>query len=874
MSDPSEDEYDSVSDISEISPESEILAPVQKRIEEQLKKHLQEVNQQLNEANNEFKAVHMERETCGANLYNAQQQLARLQETLESYNESHSAIQAEYGEKLMERDKLSNITEEAQQKTDDMQKQYTKFQGELSKLSETVLKVEQFNEHLKDETELERRAAHKTEDDVVALEKAKLRQDALVRSLEERIQSFEEQSASLSEQIETQQKETQAARDILAEAMGEIEAINVEKKHLAQQWKSSLIGIQRRHDAMKKTEEALHTQKETLQTLENEITRYRHDINTEQTENAKLNEFASRVENEIIVLEKQMDILYEKRDKASESYSLLKSSVEQTEAEIKVLEQQLKGKSKEVNELNKHILKHDNAVKSMESEVLKYLTEQTSLKKGSQDVLREIEKIKETINTKEVQITNMENELARIRVDYLQATAYNETLQETLDGLETELQTRGALIEKMQQDIRRRNDDIDRKQKRLDQLNQHYEQIMSAHNGESDEHIGPLEATINSLSRAISERSKENEVLQQEWIKLQTELVDYNITMNEINEAILDYQAKSTILAQKRDRLASAIQLKKQEIASLSSKSESMHVEMKRINTLLVKNVETTKNTTNEAFLLENELLKRLEDKKREAIQLEWKVDAARQAKSDILQQILDCERDILFWDRKLQIARETEMALDPSIGRAEVEKMKKEIAFMEERLSQLQREQKFLITEMQKLIDHREIIRMKGKGVLNAVHAQKRGVTRLGVQKENTQLFKELNGKRQESQAKEKQVKEILADMEKTVSEVDHTKREIEELDGQIEAYRRQLASIQKEKEHIDDEKELKQNTFQRLREAEKGSYKLTCYPEDTEAEESRLEEGRQNTIRIIEELASQFPELTSELQDLMGSV
>ncbi|CCW63074.1 unnamed protein product [Phytomonas sp. EM1] len=874
MSNPNENEYDSVSDISEISPESDVLAPVQKRIEEQLKKHLLELNQQLNEANNEFKAVHTERESCGANLYNAQQHLARLQENFEKYNESHAAIQAEYEEKFREREKLSSITDAAQRKTEDMQKRYNKLQGELAKLTETVLKVEEFNEHLKGEMELERRAAHKTEDDVAVLEKAKLRQDALVLSLEERIHSFEEQSASLSEQIEAQRKETKVARDTLAEAMGEIEAINVEKKQLAQQWKSSLIGIQRRHDAMKKTEEALHAQKEALQTLENEISRYRSDIRKEQAENGKLNEFASRVDNEIIVLEKQMDILFEKRDKTSESYSLIKSSVEKTEGEITLLEQQLKIKSKEVDELNKHILKHDNAVKSMEGEVLKYLTEQTSLKKGSQDILREIEKIKDTINTKEIQITNMENELARIRVDYLQANAYNETLQETLEGLEVELQSRGALIEKMQQDIRRRNDDIDRKQKRLDQLNQQYEQIMSAHTGETGEHVGPLEATISSLSKAISERSKENEVLQQEWIKLQTELVDYNITMNEINEAILDYQAKSTILAQKRDRLASAIQLKRQEIASLASKSEAMHVEMKRVNTMLVKNVETTKNTVNDAFLLENELLKRLEDKKRDALQLEWKVEAARQAKADILQQILDCERDILFWERKLQIARETEIALDPSIGRAEIEKMKKEILFMEERLAQLQREQKFLIGEMQKLIDHREVIRMKGKAVLNATHSQKRGATRLGVEKENAQLFKELNGKRQESQAKEKLVKETLAEMEKTVTEVDQTKRENEELNGQIEAYRRQLASIRKEKGHIDDEKRLKQNTYQRLREAERGSYKLTCYPEDTEAEESRLEEGRQNTIRIMEELSDQFPELTSELQDLMGCV
>ncbi|EPY39201.1 hypothetical protein AGDE_04727 [Angomonas deanei] len=227
-----------------------------------------------------------------------------------------------------------------------------------------------------------------------------------------------------------------------------------------------------------------------------------------------------------------------------------------------------------------------------------------------------------------------------------------------------------------------------------------------------------------------------------------------------------------------------------------------------------------------------------------------------------------------MFWERKLQIARETEMALDPTIGKAESEKMKKEISYMEQRMAQLQREQKFLIEEMQKLIDHRDTIRTKGKAVQQATEKNKSGTTRLTVEKDNARLFKELNAKRQEAQAKERAAKEALVDVGRIASEVETAQREIEGLDETIDSLQAQLDAAKKMREQSEDEKQLKQNSLQRFREAEKGTYKLSCYPEEAQAESQHLEEGRRTIVNVMEELAQQFPELSQELQNLMTMV
>lgn len=47
-----------------------------------------------------------------------------------------------------------------------------------------------------------------------------------------------------------QQHETRAARELLTEAASDMEAVNFEKKGLLAQWQASLLGLQRRDEAL------------------------------------------------------------------------------------------------------------------------------------------------------------------------------------------------------------------------------------------------------------------------------------------------------------------------------------------------------------------------------------------------------------------------------------------------------------------------------------------------------------------------------------------------------------------------------------------------------------------------------------------------
>eukprot|EP01063_Lacrimia_lanifica_P035963 TRINITY_DN699_c0_g1_i1.p1 TRINITY_DN699_c0_g1~~TRINITY_DN699_c0_g1_i1.p1 ORF type:complete len:897 (+),score=492.25 TRINITY_DN699_c0_g1_i1:69-2759(+) len=865
---------DSDSD-SDMDPESDILAPVQRRIEGQLRKHLEELALTLKDTSNELSKSKQKREDTGVELYNVQQHLAKLQENLERGHDNFTAVEKLRVEKEKEKDFVFAEFEENKGKIEAMRKKYFKYQSELDKLSETLLRVEQFNEQIRSEIAVEQRATYTAEDAIKKLEKVKLNQDYIVDSLNEQIKSKTQQLAVYTAQYASQAQETAMARDTLAEALAEMEAIQFEKQQLLQQWKTSLIGMQRRDETLRATEEALNAQKEQLMALDNEIIGYRHAIRKEQENNEQLTQTLAKTENEVNHLEKQIDLLLERKQKSTERFQMLKKSLDHTDAETKKADSEIKAVRADIDNVAKRHQKISREVTDMENRVLETLSMQTTLKKGSQSVLQEIERMKNTISEKELQVTQMENELARIRIDTLQTQSHNEVLKGTLGELEKELSSRDQLIEKFQVDIRRKHDEIERKQKMLDQLNRQYDSIMGQQeNEDGGEGVGPLEATINNLSKSITAKSVENDSLQRDWIRAQTELVSTKTKAAELGKAIQERKAQSTILTQKRIRLTSNAATQQKEIRRLDSEMETMHLQQKKLNDLLSKNAQVQEALANDNYNIETDLVERLKQRKREAVEIEDKIFAIKEHKKTIMNEILDAERAVMFWEKKIQIAKETELALDPMVGKEEINRMKREIYIMEQRLGNLRKEQKRRVEDMEKQIDHRDVLRTKGQAVQASTASGQKGKTKATLQKENQRLVNELKAKKAEAQKRDQQIKDCLANTERTAMEIERVTAELQDLDGQLQDLQVDANAKNLERVKAANEKERRQQTLQRLLDAQDQQYQLQAPPETAPRRRDALEAKRGDIGRAVNELKMMFPQHAPELIEISSDI
>merc|ERR1712083_1096926 len=98
-----------------------------------------------------------------------------------------------------------------------------------------------------------------------------------------------------------------------------------------------------------------------------------------------------------------------------------------------------------------------------------------------------------------------------------------------------------------------------------------------------------------------------------------------------------------------------------------------------------------------------------------------------KEQKSDILIEVIEAEKQILLWERKYQLEKEMQDALDPTIGQTEIVAMKKEIHRMQLQYELFRKEQEKLIKDMERCVFKRETIQLKYLPKVEKKNAQDR---------------------------------------------------------------------------------------------------------------------------------------------------
>jgi len=95
---------------------------------------------------------------------------------------------------------------------------------------------------------------------------------------------------------------------------------------------------------------------------------------------------------------------------------------------------------------------------------------------------------------------------------------------------------------------------------------------------------------------------------------------------------------------------------------------------------------------------------------------MEQQIVALKEQKEGLLLDVTEAEKQFMLIEKKIALERETQAALDPEVGAAEVRAMEREIHRMRLRYAQLQRRQEQMIGEMERAIYKRDNIEAKGK--------------------------------------------------------------------------------------------------------------------------------------------------------------
>lgn len=143
----------------------------------------------------------------------------------------------------------------------------------------------------------------------------------------------------------------------------------------------------------------------------------------------------------------------------------------------------------------------------------------------------------------------------------------------------------------------------------------------------------------------------------------------------------------------------------------------------------------------NTIFTMETDFAEKLKELQRNSEQMEKDIVECKEQKNQLLEDILEAERQVMLWEKKILLEKETQEALDPEYGQAEVAGawrlfsvwffstqlqvslkillqfetgMKKEIHRMELRLRQLTTKQEEMMQEMERAIEKKSAIETK----------------------------------------------------------------------------------------------------------------------------------------------------------------
>jgi chromosome segregation ATPase len=658
----------------------------------------------------ELKKVTSEREAIGVQLYALQQQLARIQLMLENAHNEHNSI---LDNRLSEEELLKSISKNNTEQIalyDEYKKQQKKYVTELEGLNETIRQIQEYNDQVKSEIAISRRIAYKTEQNMTDLEKIKENQDYFVDHLTSQINKLKEQIEFTTKQLDSQKKETNDAHTIVMETIKELELISTEKQQLMIQWKAALSGLSRRDEALAQAEQTLGVAESSVHDYDVEIDATKREIQKEQSKHETLVSLRDRLENELTWVEENLSKIQSERNILQERYTLLAKSLAQTDAENKKLDLLTKSLEHDLEIQMSNLQTVTQERQKMEEDLQLHYSTFSNVNKAVTNLSKDTGKLIKQIHEKENEIAEIENEIMKVKIDQLNTQSVNTNLKENLNLFIKEIKEKEMLSSKYSLEIRQRNDEIEKKMYRVDRLNKKYEKMVESVGG-NEENLGPLENTIKNLVKENESIMDENKELEREWLRRQTEMVHILSECDDLTEKNNEQQSRVTVLSQQQIRLIKDLRELKSNIKINNTINNNYQKDISKLNAMISENHNQEHELQALNYIVEMDCVEELKTLEVESISLSNQINDIRNTKSQLLDEIVEMERQSMLWEKKIQLDKETRNALDPSVGVAENENMEKEIHRMELRLEALKREQERLASEMERALLKRETI-------------------------------------------------------------------------------------------------------------------------------------------------------------------
>lgn len=243
-----------------------------------------------------------------------------------------------------------------------------------------------------------------------------------------------------------------------------------------------------------------------------------------------------------------------------------------------------------------------------------------------------------------------------------------------------EKEEKEKLISKKEEAIRNSLDEHEKKMHDVAKFNRLHEK---AKQNQDTYNKGPSESRVAELKKEKLELGRMTKKLEGEFIRKQSQLISKEIKCSDISESIVTFRRKEIVLEQKKIRLDREYQEHLKEIKNFQTSLKNYEKEMNKLNDFLALFFDKKAVLENKNKNINKDFKEKLKEIEQLSGQLEVQIDQLRENKAELLGQITECERQIFLWERKIQLEKEMQEALNPNIAKEELKLLKKELHIM-----------------------------------------------------------------------------------------------------------------------------------------------------------------------------------------------
>ena len=840
------------------------LRRFQNSLEEQLKAEEEKLRLLFKEKTEDSKKLKREREDIGISLYSLQQQFANVES---NFNEQYSKCKAleeqqkQESERLQEEVKMYN---DKFQSVKEQEKMVLQSSEDLNQLNSMLKYVETYNLQVQSEIKVTKTTANKVEENIVNQERKKKEQDFFIDMLEMRVKNLTEKKLLYEAQLKSQQDETKEARVNLSEADLEIQHIIEKKRDLIKDLDKAMFNLRLKDNAKTTVNKNIEEQEEEKLKLQSQINRFRILIRQENQRNNELEESLRQCKKKLQNVENAIRDLASKHEKLEEKRHFIETSINKTKVELENLAKIQQSLDIELELINKNKVKLLNEARTLQDKNLIVLSNKETHEKQGDNLSKANQKLNKEIFDVLVEKDSKANEIIRVQIDKVNVESQNIKLKNKLELMNEEITKLEDDYNKKSQRIKTNHKALEKKQLEMDKLNKDYGELMKNKKGEDE---GEFEVAIDKLQSQVRKLRKEIRNKEAEWLAKKQELVKKETVYNNISEECVDKRSKRMILDHKKLRLNSNYAMHEKEIKEIEfSLKQLREYEMVKFGKLLGKNMSNNQTLKHQIFDVDIKFKEKLTSMENESMKLEMEIEVLREEKADTLAQIIETERQIHLWERKIELQEQMQKIIKPESGLKEIDEMKIFIHKQKLVYKKLQADQEKVIKNMERCVQRRNFIKVR-------YPIDEFGTGNVKVKVSKTKEINELMDQVNHIKRKKKDYTDKISS---TKQNMEIMNKEINELDE--ESYDKQNKAFELRNNYFK-EKISSNNIFCRTRQFQEGIKLIENFqsgkfrPRSMESTENELENVAKENEQLMETLRN-FKDTHNEMAAIIEEV